>query len=83
MSQDAKMKEFAAATRDWVEKSRALHHWYGEHISFWWQESGQPPPPEPKPVNHEAMDELDKLRADEQRAKEKWASINRELLGLN
>jgi hypothetical protein len=82
MSQDAKRKEFAAATRDWVEKSRALNHWYEEHIAFWWPESGQPAPPEPKVVNREALDELEKLRADEQKAKDKWARINRQLLGL-
>jgi len=82
MSEDARRKEFAAATREWVEKSQALTRWYQEHIAFWWPESGASPPPEPKVVNREAMDELERLRADEQKAKEKWARINRKLLGL-
>ena len=82
MSDDERRKEFAAATTEWVEKSQALTRWYEEHFASWWPESGDSLPPEPKVVNREAMDELERLRADEQKAKEKWARINRKLLGL-
>jgi hypothetical protein len=82
MSQDAKRKEFTAATRDWVEKSLALRCWYDQHFASWWPESGDSPPPEPKVVGREAMSELAKLRADEQKAHENWARLNRQLLGL-
>jgi len=83
VSQDAKRKEFAAATRDWVQKGEDLRRWYEEHFASWWPKSGQSPPPEPKVVDREAMDELERLRAEERKAQEKWARLNGDLLDLS
>ena len=60
-----------------------LRRWYEEHFASWWPKSGQSPPPEPKVVDREAMDELERLRAEERKAQEKWARLNRDLLGLS
>jgi hypothetical protein len=82
VSEDEIRKQFAAATTDWVEKSQAVTRWYQQHFGSLWPESGESPPPQPKFVNREALDELERLRADEEKAHQKWARINRQLLGL-
>ena len=81
MSEEATGKALAAAAREWVVKAEAVRQWREEHVAFWWPEGGGCPLPEPRVVEREALDELEKLLLDEQKAQERWARINRALLG--
>lgn len=83
MSEEFTMRDLEAAARKWVQASEAVRRWRDEHIAFWWPDSGEPPPPEPKPVTRQALDEGKRLVEEERKAHEEFDRVNRGLLGLS
>lgn len=81
MSEEISMEALGAAAQEWIEASEAVHRWKQEHMAFWWPES-QEPPAAPKVVTQEALDQLERLRLEEQKAQDRFNRINRGLLGL-
>lgn len=83
MSEEFTMEALETAARKWVEASEAVRRSREEVFTSSWPESGEAPPPEPKPVTREALAELDKRRLAEQKAHEEFDRISRGLLGLS
>jgi 1,2-phenylacetyl-CoA epoxidase catalytic subunit len=81
MSEEAARKALASSARKWVKATEAKTQWMQDHIAFWWPESGEPAPPEPKLVTQAALDEYERLTLEEQEAKQQFARATRELLG--
>ena len=74
------LEELKAATREWVEAAEEVRKWRERHFAFWWTESEEEPP-EPEVVTREALAELERLQLKEREARDKWAKVNRALLG--
>ncbi len=83
MSEEFTTDDLAAATQEWVEAAEACRRWRGEHITCRWPESGESPPPEPKVVTRQSLDEYQRLLVAEEKAYDRWRKVNGGLLGMS
>ena len=80
MTEQATRDALSAAAKEWMKAAAAVSRWRQDHIAFWWTESGEPPPPEPKVLTRQAIDEYNQLKLAEQEAQEEFFRISRDIL---
>lgn len=74
MSNRVSREDIISAFQNYWEARNAVNAFCEERMALFWPES-EKPPPEPKAWTQQALEELESLRAKEQKAYEEWVRV--------